>query len=228
MTSPLEAALGYTFQDGDLLRIALTHRSYSNERGEKDNYERLEFLGDSVLGLVAARWLYDRYPNQPEGQLAKWKSFLVSAPVLARFGESIELGQELLLGVGEARSGGSAKGSILADAVEAIFGAVYLDGGPEAASAIIEKFLTEALERLSRPHADPKTRLQEFAQSRGWGLPEYEVVAELGPDHRKCFTVECTVDGRLMGAADGRSKKVAEQGAAAVALERLDLSGAAP
>ncbi len=137
MSHPIESALGYTFRNADLLRIALTHRSYANERGETDNYERLEFLGDSVLGLVSARWLYDRYPHQPEGQLAKWKSFLVSAPALARFAESIDLGGELRLGVGEARSGGRAKASILADAVEAIFGAIYLDGGLPAARTII-------------------------------------------------------------------------------------------
>ncbi len=228
MSHPIETALGYTFQDADLLRVALTHRSYSNERGETDNYERLEFLGDSVLGLVAARWLYDRHPDQAEGLLAKWKGFLVSARALARFGQAIDLGSELLLGVGEARSGGSAKTSILADTVEAIFGAIYLDGGLAAAGAIIERFLEEALEKLSRPHADPKTRLQELAQARGWGLPHYQVAAESGPDHRKSFTIECTVEGRLMGAAEGRSKKVAEAAAAAVALERLDLDQGAP
>ncbi len=133
MSHPIEDALGYLFKDPGLLRTALTHRSYSNERGERDNYERLEFLGDAVLGLVSSRWLYDRYPEEPEGLLAKRKSFLVSAPVLARFGESLGLGPELRLGVGEARSGGSAKASILADAVEAVLGAVYLDGGLAAA-----------------------------------------------------------------------------------------------
>lgn len=229
MSHPIEAALGYEFRDAELLRIALTHRSYSNERGEKDNYERLEFLGDSVLGLVAARWLYDRHPDQPEGRLAQWKSFLVSAPALARFAESIGVGQEVRLGVGEARSGGSAKSSILADAVEAIFGAIYLDGGLRAASAIIERFLGEALEKRSRfSRADAKTRLQELAQSRGWGLPDYRVAAESGPDHRKRFRVECSVEGELMSAADGSSKKAAEQAAAAAALERLDLDGGAP
>ena len=229
MSHPIEAALGYTFQNPDLLRIALTHRSWANEHGERDNYERLEFLGDSVLGLVAARWLYDRYPEEPEGRLAKWKSFLVSAPALAAFAGSITLGPELRLGVGEARSGGSAKDSILADAVESIFGAIYLDGGLEAASGVIERFLEEALAEHSRlSHADAKTRLQELAQARGWGLPSYRVVAESGPDHRKRFTVECSVSGEVMGAAEGGSKKAAEQRTAAAALERLDLSGDAP
>ena len=229
MTSPIEDALGYRFGDPDLLRVALTHRSYSNERGEKDNYERLEFLGDAVLGMVASRWLYNRYPHEPEGWLAKRKSFLVSAPVLARFGESFHLGPELRLGVGEARSGGSTKASILADAVEAIFGAVYLDGGLGAARAIIERFLADALdERSSVFHTDPKTRLQELVQARGWALPQYRVVSESGPDHRKRFTVECSVEGEVAGSAEGRSKKIAEQAAAIRALERLDLFEDAP
>ena len=233
MTHPIEEALGYIFKDPGLLRSALTHRSYSNERGERDNYERLEFLGDAVLGLVASRWLYDRYPAESEGMLAKHKSFLVSAPVLARFGESIGLGQELRLGVGEARSGGHAKTSILADAVEAVFGAVYLDDGPEASGEIIEQFLEDALEdaledRSSVSHADPKTRLQEMVQARGWGLPEYRVVTETGPDHRKRFTIECMVEGEVAGTAEGRSKKLAAAAAAARALEQLDLLRSAP
>ncbi len=227
MTSPIEDALDYRFKDPTLLRIALTHRSFSNERGEEHNYERLEFLGDAVLGLAASRWLYDRYPEQPEGLLAGRKSFLVSAPVLARYGESIGLGPELLLGVGEARSGGSTKESILADAVEALFGAVYLDAGLEAAFEIIERLLEDALSVRSR-HADAKTRLQELAQANGGALPKYRVVTESGPDHRKRFTVECSVAGEVTGRAEGRSKKAAEQSAAALVLEQLDLPPAAP
>ncbi len=227
MINPIEDALDYRFKDPSLLRIALTHRSYSNERGEKDNYERLEFLGDAVLGLAASRWLYDRYPEQPEGLLAGRKSYLVSAPVLARYGEAIGLGPELRLGVGEARSGGSAKASILADAVEALFGAVYLDAGLEAACEIIERLLEDAISLRSR-HADAKTRLQELVQARGLVLPEYRVVIEAGPDHRKRFTVECSVAGEVAGRAEGRSKKAAEQLAAARVLERLDLPEAAP
>lgn len=223
MANPIEEALGYRFKDPCLLRTALTHRSYSNERGERDNYERLEFLGDAVLGMVASRWLYHRYPREPEGQLAKRKSFLVSAPVLARFAESLGLGPELRLGVGEARSGGSTKTSILADAVEAVFGAVYLDQGLEAVREIIEQFLENAVEeRSSVFHTDPKTRLQEQVQARGWALPQYRVVSESGPDHRKRFTVECSVEGEVAGSAEGRSKKLAEQAAAIYALERLD------
>ena len=229
MSSPVEESIGYAFQDSDLLRIALTHRSYSNERGERDNYERLEFLGDSVLGLVAARWLYDRFPNEPEGRLAKQKSYLVSAKVLAAYAESIELGPQVRLGIGEARSGGSAKASILADGVEALFGAIYLDRGLEAARGVIERFLEGAWEGRTRlTLADAKTRLQEVVQSRGWGLPQYRVAEESGPDHRKRFTIECAVDGEVRGVSEGSSKKAAEQRAAAVALEQLDLPTGAP
>ncbi len=229
MKSSIEDALGYRFKNPDLLAVALTHRSYSNERGEKENYERLEFLGDAVLGMVASRWLFDRFPQEPEGLLAKRKSFLVSAPVLARFGTSIGLGPALRLGVGEARSGGHAKASILADAVEAVFGAVYLDAGLDSARAIIEQFLDDAIaERSSVFHTDPKTRLQELVQARGWALPRYRVVTESGPDHRKRFTVECSVEGQVAGTAEGRSKKMAEQAAAIRALERLDRSLDAP
>ncbi len=222
--SPLEASLGYRFRDRGLLRKALTHRSYSNERGEGDNYERLEFLGDAVLGLVASEWLYERFPEEAEGQLAKWKSVLVSASVLAGYAESVGLGTGLLLGVGEDRSGGRAKQSILADAVESVFGAVYLEGGPEAARRVIVPVLEQAhaaRERLLQ--GDAKTVLQELVQGRGWGLPAYEVVAESGPDHDKSFTIACRVDGEVAGSARGKSKKIAAQGAAAAALDRLDL-----
>ena len=225
MNTSIEEAIGFTFADGDLLRVALTHRSYANERGEKDNYERLEFLGDAVLGLIASRWLYERFPEEPEGWLAKQKSFLVSAAVLARHAESIGVGPEIRLGVGEARSGGSAKASILADTVEAIFGAIYLDGGLDAAGAVIERYLEASLERRSRlTVADAKTRLQELVQGRGLGLPVYRVRGESGPDHCKRFTVECSVDGDVVGVCDGGSKKAAEQGAAAAALQQLDLA----
>lgn len=223
MSSDLESAIGYTFSNPELLRVALTHRSYSNERGEKDNYERLEFLGDAVLGMIASRWLFTRFPEEPEGWLAKHKSYLVSAPVLARYARSIALGEGLLLGVGEARSGGAAKASILADAVEAIFGAIYLDGGLEAVGEVVEGYLERALAARRRDPADAKTRLQEIVQAHGWGLPTYRVIAESGPDHRKLFTVECSVEGTVRGEFEGRSKKVAEQGAAAAALGLLDL-----
>ena len=220
----VEAAIGHRFSNGELLRVALTHRSYSNERGEEENYERLEFLGDAVLGLVTSHWLFDRYPARAEGELAKLKSFLVSAPALSRVAEEVGIGALLLLGVGERRSGGHAKASILADALEAVFGAVYLDGGLEAARAVIHPILERTVGERSRSlHTDAKTVLQEQAQARGWGLPVYRLADESGPDHRKRFTVECVVEGEEAGRAEGRSKKAAEQRAAAAALARLDL-----
>ncbi len=219
----LEEALGYTFGNRELLRVALTHRSYANERGEEENYERLEFLGDSVLGLVASQWLFERFPDRSEGRLAKLKSFLVSATVLARYARSLGLGPRLFLGVGEDRSGGREKPSILCDAVESLIGAVYLDGGLEAAREVVEPILGGALQARSEAHADFKTRLQERSQARGWGLPDYRVTAEEGPDHRKVFTVECSLEGRVLATGAGRSKKTAAQRAAAAALDQLDL-----
>jgi len=220
----LEEALGHHFSDPKILLQALTHRSFSNEQGDGWNYERLEFLGDSVLGLVASHWLYRLHPDQPEGELAKLKGFLVSAPVLSRHGKRIGVGALLRLGVGELRSGGRSKASILADAMEALFGAVYLDGGLDAARGAIEPILERALaERARYQHVDAKTSLQEYAQGRGLGLPVYRLVGESGPDHEKVFTVECALAGQIVGTAEGRSKKLAEQGAAAAALADLDL-----
>lgn len=223
----LEQGLGHAFRDRALLRVALTHRSHSNEEGADtpgSNYERLEFLGDSVLGLVTASWLYRRFPDSPEGDLARIKSFLVSAPALKRLAQTLGVGPLLRLGVGEERSGGRKKASILADVVESLFGAVYLDGGFEAA----ERVILPAIERLYEQradigHADSKTILQEAVQARGWKLPNYRLVAEGGPDHDKVFTVDCWVEDRRTGTGTGRSKKLAEQAAAADALDVLDL-----
>ncbi|MEM8931266.1 MAG: ribonuclease III, partial [Acidobacteriota bacterium] len=192
------------------------------------NYERLEFLGDAVLGLLASEWLYHRYADKPEGQLAKLKSFLVSTPVLADFARSLDLGQRLQLGVGEERSGGRDKPSILADAVEALLGAIYLDGGLPPARALVGRILERGLAQRGRIHpADAKTRLQELTQGAGLGLPSYRLIGEEGPDHAKRFTVECYFDDRCVARAEGRSKKAAEQSAAAAALDVLadDLDG---
>lgn len=220
----LEADLRYHFSDSSLPRLALTHASFSNEKGEDANYERLEFLGDSVLGLAAAQWLYHRYRDEPEGKLSKLKGYLVSAPVLADYARSIGLGDKLLLGIGEERSGGRHKISLLADVVEALLGAIYLDGGLEPARQMIERVLERALERRSTlKHSDAKTRLQELTQGAGLGLPSYEMLSESGPDHDKRFRVEVSLDGRGVGAAEGKSKKAAEQAAAADALERMSL-----
>jgi len=214
--------LGHRFRSRELFDLAITHRSFANERGSIAHYERLEFLGDAVLGLIAGEWLYEHRPTLPEGELSRLKSSLVSAAALGRTARSLGLGDLLRLGIGEERSGGRTKASLLADSMEAVFGAVYLDGGMKAARAVIVPIIERALDgRTADTAADSKTALQEAAQGRGWQLPEYRLVAQEGPDHEKVFTVECWVRGERMGTAQGPSKKVAEQRAAAEALERL-------
>ena len=218
----LEEQLGYTFRQRELLEAAVTHRSWANEQGRTDHYERLEFLGDAVLGLVAAEWLYRRLPDQPEGELARLKSHLVSAPVLAHHAEELGLGELLRLGVGEERSGGRTKPSLLADSLEGVLGAVYIDGGLEGARHAIEALLERAMaNQVEVAEADAKTRLQEWAQARGGELPNYVLVGEEGPDHAKLFTMECRFGGRALGSGTGRTKKHAEQRAAAAALATL-------
>ncbi len=218
----LERRLGHRFRRRELLERALTHRSFAHERESGEHYERLEFLGDAVLGLVAVGWLYERHPDLSEGRLSKLKSRLVSRSTLVAAAERLELGSLLRLGVGEERSGGRSKPSLLADAMEAVLGAVFLDRGFEAARRVAIPLLETASTELADSRAsDPKTRLQELAQARGLDLPEYRVVEEEGPDHRKRFTVTCNVAGREAGRAEGRSKKLAEQRAAAAALARL-------
>ena len=218
----IERRLGIRFRRRELLERALTHRSYANEQALEHNYERLEFLGDSVLGLLTAEWLYESRPEMPEGGLSELKAYLVSRPVLAEHATAIGLGEALQLGVGEERSGGRDKPSLLADAFEAVIGAVYLDRGSKRCRKLLVPMFERSLEdRGARGHTAAKTRLQELVQARSWPLPEYRHVAQEGPDHRKRFTVECWVDGRQLGSASGRSKKVAEQKAAAEALEQL-------
>jgi ribonuclease-3 len=227
-----ERRLGHRFRRPDLLELALTHRSYANERGGDEHYERLEYLGDAVLGMVTAEWLYRNQPELPEGELSRLKAQLVSRGALARHAEAIELGEMLRLGVGEERSGGRAKPSLLADSLEAVFGAVYLDAGLPAAAKVILLMLAPMLEagegRSQLLGADAKTRLQEIAQARGWELPEYRHTGATGPDHSRVYRVECWLAGRLAGAGEGSTKKLAEQRAAADALARLDGETAQP
>lgn len=226
-SSPLERRLGYRFRRPELLDQALTHRSWAHEQEDPErHYERLEFLGDAVLGLITAEELFREHPDQPEGELSKRKSFLVSRDVLARRGEELGLGELLRLGVGEERSGGREKASLLADAVEAVLGAVYLDGGLEAARQVVSRLFAAGLARPAAPSLDAKTRLQETVQGRGWPLPVYRLVDTAGPDHDKRFTVEVRLQGESAGVGHGRSKKIAEQEAAAVALTALDAAPA--
>lgn len=219
----LAARVGHSFAHPELLAQAMTHRSYANERGDEGwNYERLEFLGDAVLGAIVAEWLYEHYPQYPEGELSKLKSYLVSAEVLAIFAEGLGLGERLRLGVGEERSGGRVKASLLADSMEAVIGAVYLDGGLDAARQVALPLVKDRLISISRvTRADAKTELQELAQAQGWALPEYRVAGEQGPDHEKVFTVECWLRGAVAGIGVERSKKKAEQKAASAALARV-------
>jgi ribonuclease-3 len=220
--TPIEKRLGYRFKRPDLLELALTHRSWANEQSIPEHYERLEFLGDAVLGLVAAEWLYANHPELPEGELSKHKAQLVSRETLARHARGMDLGVALRIGVGEDRSGGRAKANLLADSMEAVFGAIYLDGGLEPARKAILPMLESGFdERARQPVTDAKTQLQEVVQALGWELPEYRLVDSIGPDHNKTFVVECWLAADVAGRGEGPSKKLAEQRAAADALAKL-------
>ncbi|MDX1644098.1 MAG: ribonuclease III [Thermoanaerobaculia bacterium] len=215
-----EGRIGHAFRDYDLLRLALTHRSYANEMQLRHQNERLEFLGDAVLDLVTAAVLYARHPDLPEGELSRRKSYLVSATSLAAMARDVELGRVLRLGVGEDRSGGRRKPSLLADALEAVFGAVYLDGGLPAATTVIRPLLERQMRVTDDwDRRDAKTRLQELLQASLGLLPRYVLIEEDGPDHAKVFTVECRIEGEPSGIGTGTSKKAAEQAAAGAALE---------
>ncbi|MCG8419516.1 MAG: ribonuclease III [Proteobacteria bacterium] len=225
----LEAVLGYHFADQELLITALTHRSFANEHsgsGRSDN-EKLEFLGDAVLDLIIGHMLMERYPDLREGQLSVTRSQVVSEDGLSELAIQLGLGEWLYLGKGERRSGGKHKPSILADAMEAVTAAVYLDGGFDAAWKLVARLFTTSIESVEETgFYDFKTRLQELAQARLKATPVYRVIADRGPDHAKIFEVSVEIDGREWGRATGSSKKRAEQLAAANAsflLEGADL-----
>lgn len=227
--SALEEVLGHVFDNRDLLITALTHRSYANEHraeGRKDN-EKLEFLGDAVLDLTVGHMLMDRYPSLREGQLSVTRSQVVSERGLSDRARELGLGDWLYLGKGELRSGGQYKASILADAMEAVIAAVYLDGGFPAAWALVARLFENSLASVEETgFYDFKTRLQELAQSRLKATPIYRVVATSGPDHAKQFEVAVEINGHEWGRGQGASKKRAEQYAAANAsflLEGADL-----
>lgn len=225
--SPVERLcdrLEYRFRDTTLLREALTHTSHLNELPDptRRNSERLEFLGDAVLDLVISDLLLARFPEAPEGELSKLKARLVSEAALSSVASGLDLGAALALGRGEELTGGREKPSLLADALEAVLAAVYLDGGLDAARAVIVRMFDGAFEDLSRPDAaDHKTALQEWCQREFDVLPAYAVSHESGPDHRKTFEVRLTIRGEVYGTGTGRSKKEAEQQAARVALETI-------
>jgi ribonuclease III len=222
----LQARIGYRFRDRGLLEHALTHKSRAAEDasgGVTDN-ESLEFLGDAVLGLVVADTLFHQYPDYDEGQKSKVKAAVVSTQSLARHAERLRLGDHLILGRGEEKTGGRFKQALLADGYEALIAALYLDGGLEAAEAFLKKELKDAIDEGSAQTLvrDYKSALQERLQALGRPLPEYRVSGEAGPDHRKTFSVEVVVNGEVLGTATGRAKKEAEQEAARLALTRLE------
>jgi ribonuclease III len=223
----LQRRIAYRFRDPGLLEHALTHRSRAAEDasgGVADN-ESLEFLGDAVLGLVVADILFHQYPAYSEGQKSKIKAVVVSTQSLARHAERIRLGDHLILGRGEEKTGGRFKQALLADAYEALLAAIYLDGGLAAAAAFLRRELKAATDAGSAQAlaSDHKSALQERLQSLGRPLPEYRVAAESGPEHQKTFTVEVLVGGVVLGTASGRAKKEAEQEAARIALLTVGL-----
>lgn len=216
-----QEVIGYHFHDEKLLRQALTHSSFANEKHLKkhsDN-ERLEFLGDAVLEIISSEFLYKEYPDKPEGELTKLRASIVCEPTLALCTKDIALGEYLLLGKGEDQTGGRGRKSILSDALEAVIGAIYLDGGFANAKEFIHRFILNDMEH-KKLFYDSKTILQEVVQGEHENLT-YELISESGPDHNKSFTVEARVGSRVLGEGTGRTKKAAEQEAAYKALLKL-------
>ena len=223
MIKDLEIAIGYRFRNITLLQNALAHSSYANERWHdslKSN-ERLEFLGDSILGMVVAEHLYRNYPDRPEGELTRMRADMVCENALAAIAGRIGLGEHLLLGHGEEQTGGRTRNSILADAVESVIAACFLDGGMDAARGFIDRFvLTDVPVRKLR-NADYKTALQELVQQKKNQQLTYKLIGESGPDHDKHFEVAVLLNGSTVGTGTGSSKKRAEQDAARAAMEHL-------
>ena len=227
--SELELRLGTTLRDRALWEHSLTHRSFAYERGGLPTNERLEFLGDAVLGIVVTDQLYKEFPTQPEGDLAKMRAALVNMTVLADVGREIGLGKHVKLGRGEEMTGGRDKSSILADTLEAVFGAIYLDRGiKRAQKVILGLFLPRIRGQVEGGVVhDYKTALQELAAARLSTLPEY-ALSESGPDHAKRFQAVVLLGGTAFGSGAGRSKKEAEQAAARIAVEKLEATTTPP
>jgi ribonuclease III len=223
MSAPPGFALDHVFADAELLRQALTHRSYGTPHNE-----RLEFIGDAVLNCVVARALFDRFPDLPEGELSRVRAHLVNRDMLAQVARRLGLGSAIRLGEGEFRSGGPDRASILADAMEAVFGAVFLDGGYEAARGTIDAVYADLL-RDADPATlgkDAKTRLQEWLQARRLPVPEYAIVATSGEAHAQRFAVECRIPQLdIVAAGSGASRRIAEQDAAQRALDAAIAAG---
>lgn len=219
----LEMKIGYKFNNKDYLMEALTHSSFANERHKNLNCnERLEFLGDAVLSIISADFLFHKYPDMPEGQLSKLRSSLVCTDSLSKFAREIHLGDYLFLGKGETNTGGADRPSILENAFEALIAAIYLDGGMKCAEQFVLSFLTKAVENHDVSFKDYKTILQEIIQQNPSENVNYVLVGESGPDHDKVFEVEVHLNSNVIGKGKGKSKKSAEQ---AAAKEALDLMG---
>ena len=223
MIKDLEAAIGYKFNNISLLQNALAHSSYANERWHNSlmSNERLEFLGDSILGMMVAEYLYRTVPDRPEGELTRMRADMVCEQTLAAVAGRIDLGRHLLLGNGEEQGGGRTRNSILADAVESVIAASFLDGGMEAARQFIQKFILVEVPVKKLHNVDYKTGLQELVQQKKNQVLTYTLVGESGPDHDKRFDVEVKLNGKVVGVGSGSSKKRAEQEAAHAALEAL-------
>ena len=221
----LERTLSYSFKQQSLLLLALTHKSYANEHrlGNLGHNERLEFLGDTVLDFVISDFIMKICPESPEGELSKLRAVVVSEPSLAKVAREMDLGSYLLLGRGEEQTGGRDKNSLLANSLEAVIAAIYLDSGLEEAYRLISENFGPDIRAMvgSGQVHDYKTELQEQCQSRFGELPKYAVIGESGPDHQKVFEVEISAGGKVLGRGTGRSKKEAEQMAAGVALDYL-------
>ena len=223
MLHELEKAIGHSFRDISLLENALAHSSYANERWHNSlrSNERLEFLGDSILGMVVAEYLYKTFPDRPEGELTRMRADMVCEKTLAAIAGRIDLGRHLLLGNGEEQGGGRNRDSILADAVESVIAASFLDGGMEAARKFIQQFVLVEVPVTKLHNMDYKTSLQELVQQKKNQVLSYTLVAESGPDHDKRFEVEVKLNGKVVGIGSGSSKKRAEQDAAKAAVEAL-------
>ena len=223
MIKDLEVALGYKFQNITLLQNALTHSSYANERWHNSllSNERLEFLGDSILGMVVAEYLFTNFPDRPEGELTRMRADMVCETSLAAIAARLNLGEHLLLGHGEERFGGRSRASILADAVESVIAAAFLDGGMQPAADIITRFVLCDVPVTKLHNVDYKTALQELVQQKKNQTLCYRLVGESGPDHDKVFVAQVLLNDQVVGEGSGSSKKRAEQDAARTALEKL-------
>ena len=216
----LESILGYSFKNSELLKTALMHPSYANEKGLKEDNQRLEFLGDAVLGLIITEYLYKKYPDKQEGHMSKLKSVLVSRHVLADLAKTKRLNEFLLLGAGESKSKGYEKPSNLADVFESLIGAIYLDSGMDEVKILLADLMAMDVNKQEK-HKNYKSVVQELAQAKFGRMPQYKVIKEEGPEHEKFFTIEVSIGKKYKARGQGKTKKSAEQMAGKIILEMI-------